>query len=464
VIPVYEAGEADGALFISMRFVDGADLREVIRRDTRLLPDRAAGLVAQMASALDAAHARGLVHRDVKPANVLVTGQPGSEHAYLTDFGLTKHVSSSSGITHTGQWVGTLDYVAPEQISGGALDARVDVYALGCVLFQTLTGQVPYPRESDVAKMYAHLNDPPQRVTTLAPGVPAELDAVIARALAKEPDARFPSAGDLGRAALAAASGGSNVVPERSVAAGEAAPTTPRVQPAAPTTVGPPPTAATAQIPVAQPPGWQPPPAPQRRSRWPIAAMLLALLALGGAAALVAGGAFDNSSEEPRATTVVVRETETQTAPGGTETTPDPEPGGGIATYEGATYSADYPADWSVVQSEVDKGAYTETRLRSPDAGAIVLIDRTPGAPADPTLAAREVEVQTAETSGYERITFQPVELGGRPGFEWVFDLPSGRRVDYFTTVDGVSFAVLGHGSDYATAEVVARQVAESLR
>src|SRR5436190_11702957 len=223
VIPVYEAGEADGALFISMRFVEGSDLRTLIRGTGQMEPPRAGGIVAQLGSALDAAHARGLVHRDVKPANVLVTGAPGSEHVYLTDFGLTKHVSSQSGMTRTGQWVGTLDYVAPEQISGGALDARVDVYSLGCVLFETLTAQVPYPRDSDVAKMYAHLNEPPARVSQLAPRAGAAFDPVVDRALAKQPDLRYPSAGHLGGAVLAAAQGVTPTAPERSVAAGGAA-------------------------------------------------------------------------------------------------------------------------------------------------------------------------------------------------------------------------------------------------
>src|SRR4051795_13591100 len=226
VIPVYEAGEAEGALFISMRYVEGYDLRAVIRSAGRIEPARAARLVGQLGDALDAAHARGLVHRDVKPANVLVAagslGSP-SEHAYLTDFGLTKHVSSSSGITHTGQWVGTLDYVAPEQISGGRLDARVDVYSLGCVLFEALTGRVPYPKDSDVAKMFAHMNEPPTPVSTLAPAAGWAFDAVIDRALAKAPEQRYPSAGDLGRAAVAASAGQHTTVPERSVAAGSAA-------------------------------------------------------------------------------------------------------------------------------------------------------------------------------------------------------------------------------------------------
>src|SRR4051795_11910152 len=223
VIPVYEAGEADGALFISMRYVEGSDLRMLIRNGGQLDPARVARIVSQLGDALDAAHARGLVHRDVKPANVLVAGAPGAEHAYLTDFGLTKHVSSQSGITHTGQWVGTLDYVAPEQISGGPLDARVDVYSLGCVLFQALTGRVPYPKESDVAKMFAHMNEPPAPVSGLVPEAGWAFDPVVARALAKAPEQRYPSAGDLGRAAVAASAGQATTVPERSVAAGSAA-------------------------------------------------------------------------------------------------------------------------------------------------------------------------------------------------------------------------------------------------
>src|SRR3954451_11153030 len=223
VIPVYEAGEADGALFISMRYVEGSDLRVLIRDGGQLDPARAARIVSQLGDALDAAHARGLVHRDVKPANVLVTGAPGSEHVYLTDFGLTRHVSSQSGITHTGQWVGTLDYVAPEQISGGPLDARVDVYSLGCVLFEALTARVPSPRASDVAKMFAHMNEPPAAVSALVPEAGWAFDAVVARALAKAPEERYPSTGDLGRAAQAAAYGQHNTAPERSVAAGSAA-------------------------------------------------------------------------------------------------------------------------------------------------------------------------------------------------------------------------------------------------
>jgi YVTN family beta-propeller protein len=221
VIPIYYTGESDGALYIAMRYVEGSDLRTLVRAEHRLEPARAAQIVAQVASALDAAHARGIVHRDVKPANVLLGA---NDHAYLTDFGLTKRVTSHTGSTRDGGWVGTLGYVAPEQIRGERLDARADVYALGCVLYHSLAGVPPYQRESDEATLWAHLNDDPPSLRERAPDVPASFDAVLTRAMAKDPDDRYPSTGDLGRAALAAAGRPVAPTPERLVAVGEAAP------------------------------------------------------------------------------------------------------------------------------------------------------------------------------------------------------------------------------------------------
>ncbi len=221
VIPVFAAGEEAGRLYFSMRYVEGDDLRTLIRREVRLAPERAAAIVAQVGSALDAAHASGIVHRDVKPANVLMTGR---DHAYLTDFGLTKRLHSAAADTRPGGWVGTLGYVAPEQIRGERVDARADIYALGCILFHALTGATPYARESDEATLWAHLNDPPPPIGPRAPGVPEDFEAVIARALAKDPADRFGSAGDLGRAALAAAGQARAVSSERVVAVGAAAP------------------------------------------------------------------------------------------------------------------------------------------------------------------------------------------------------------------------------------------------
>jgi DNA-binding beta-propeller fold protein YncE len=289
VIPIFYTGESDGALYIAMRYVEGDDLRTLARREGRLTPGRAANIVAQVGSALDAAHARGIVHRDVKPANVLLG--PG-DHAYLTDFGLTKRLQSHTGTsrTGTGGWVGTLGYVAPEQIRGGRVDARTDVYALGCVLFHALTGTTPYQRDSDEATLWAHLNDDPPAVTEAVPGVPAEFEQVIRRALAKDPDERFQSAGDLGRAALAAAGAPDVREPERLVATGAAAPADSEtvvspgeaVAPADPTVRLPPGHGGASDTPVTR----------GGRRGWPVAvaAGILLLAAAGAAIALSGGG------------------------------------------------------------------------------------------------------------------------------------------------------------------------------
>jgi streptogramin lyase len=220
VIPVYSAGDEDGRLYLAMRFVEGEDLRSLVRRTGPMAPGPAAKVIAQIGGALDAAHARGLVHRDIKPANVLLDG----DHAYLTDFGLTKRLSGETTMTGSGRWVGTLGYIAPEQIRGAPVDARADVYALGCLLFYVLTGVAPYRRDSDEATLYAHLHDEAPDAQALSPGVPGALADVVRRALAKDPDERFLSAGDLGRAALAAAGDGPAPPPERLVARGAAAP------------------------------------------------------------------------------------------------------------------------------------------------------------------------------------------------------------------------------------------------
>jgi CHASE2 domain-containing sensor protein len=199
VIPVYEAGEDDGLLFIAMRLVDGVDLSELLAEQGALSPLRSLSLTTQLAGALDAAHARGLVHRDVKPANVLITlDEP--EHLYLTDFGVATHAGVSSGMTQGGQWVGTLDYLAPEQIQGDAVDARADIYALAGVLHQCLTAQTPFPREGVSAQLWAHINATPPSPSRMTPDLPNAVDAVIARGMAKDPGARFATAGELANA------------------------------------------------------------------------------------------------------------------------------------------------------------------------------------------------------------------------------------------------------------------------
>ncbi|MFE7132149.1 serine/threonine-protein kinase [Streptomyces sp. NPDC057638] len=198
IVPVFEAGETEGLLFIAMRYVPGQDLRALLHREGPLPPGTAVRISAQVASALDAAHAHDLVHRDVKPGNILVaegTDSDHPEHVYLTDFGLTKKSLSLTGFTHNGQFVGTLDYVAPEQISGQPVDGRCDVYSFACVVYEMLTGSVPFQREDDIALLWAQQFDAPPPPTGLRPGLPPATDAVLLKALAKTPGERYDSCG-----------------------------------------------------------------------------------------------------------------------------------------------------------------------------------------------------------------------------------------------------------------------------
>ena len=194
IIPVHEAGEANGVLFIAMRYVRGGDVRTVIRRAGPLSPSCAAAIISAVASALDAAHTAGLVHRDVKPANMLVDRRPGRpDHVYLSDFGLSKGAQSSLGLTRSGQFLGTLTYSAPEQIRGGPVDGRADEYSLACAAFELLSGTPPFPREHAAAVMWAHMSEPPPLLTSQRPGLPAAVDGVLARALAKTAGDRYAS-------------------------------------------------------------------------------------------------------------------------------------------------------------------------------------------------------------------------------------------------------------------------------
>ena len=204
VIPVYEAGEQDGRLYLVMRWVEGGDLQGLIASSGRLDPALAAAVVAQVGSGLEAAHAAGLVHRDVKPANVLLASDEGALHVYLSDFGLTLDASSDTRLTQTGDLLGTVEFMAPEQLEAEPVSARTDVYALGCVLYTALSGRPPFSRGTYAATMLAQLTEPPPRPSATE-GVPEAFDAVVARALAKRPEDRYPSARALVEAALAAA-------------------------------------------------------------------------------------------------------------------------------------------------------------------------------------------------------------------------------------------------------------------
>jgi len=215
VVPVHDAGEADGIAYMVMQYVHGLDLRALACGPHPLAPRRAAEIVAGVADALDAMHGAGYVHRDVKPGNVLIARDG---HVYLSDFGLAREIAARAGATRTGHWAGTVDYAAPEQIRGRRTDVRTDVYGLGCLLFFALIGRPPYTAETVEAKLWAHLTEAPPAASLLRAGLPAAMDAVVARALAKEPADRFATAGALGRAALQAAAGAPAAAPEAAVA------------------------------------------------------------------------------------------------------------------------------------------------------------------------------------------------------------------------------------------------------
>jgi YVTN family beta-propeller protein len=234
VVPVDHAGDERGTLYLSMRLIEGTDLRRFVETGGPLDLRRVAALVAGVASGLDAAHARGMVHRDVKPANVLVEGTDGEQRVFLTDFGISRIAAGGGTVTASGELLGSADYVAPEQIAGDPVDGRADVYALGGLLHFALTGQPPFPRDNDLAKLFAHANAPRPRPSQLMPGLPIELDGVVARAMAVRPEYRYETAGELAAEVEAIVRGTAPAAPGAAVPArppGAEAPTRPLPRP-----------------------------------------------------------------------------------------------------------------------------------------------------------------------------------------------------------------------------------------
>jgi serine/threonine protein kinase len=349
VVTIFGAGEREGLLYVSMRYVEGRDLGRLISADGPLAPDQATALITQLADGLDAVHAGGLVHRDVKPANVIVERNRADAEraAFLTDFGLAKAMASTAGLTATGEVIGSVDYMAPEQIEGRRVDARTDVYALGCVLFHAVTGKVPFPERESSAKMWAHLNEPPPAAAGRV------LDPVIRRAMAKDPSRRFPSAGDLGRAAVAATRGEAVTEPEHVVASGDAAPLPETVRlsrdPALPPT--------------------DPLPRRRKRRRWVWALAVLVVIAALGVGAVIAVPKLSDSGKTPVPTGIAVPSlagqpldvAEQRLDALGLRST---EEGGGI-------FGILVPSDWNVCQTSPGPG----TRVRR-GATVSLLIDR----------------------------------------------------------------------------------------
>jgi serine/threonine protein kinase len=316
VIPIYDAGEFDGLLYIAMRYVQGPQLKAVIQTSGPLPADRLLPIMSQVGGALDAAHARGLIHRDVKPGNILVDalgGQRPADHVYLCDFGLTKQASSHSGLTQTGQFIGTIDYIAPEQIEGKDVDARTDIYSFGCVLYECLTGSVPFNKSTEAAVLWAHIQEQPIPVTQRNPDLPVALDDVIGRALDKAPETRYQSCADMVGALQTAFEGSVSGIPPVGVSVGPAS------------SVGAPPIPPGASSRVATGPVTEPaheasvpsplvPPSGRPQSRRKIAFAAVAALLVG---ALISGGivyALTSPDSTPAAA-------DTAEAAGGTECT-----------------------------------------------------------------------------------------------------------------------------------------------
>jgi YVTN family beta-propeller protein len=268
LVPVYHAGDEQGRLYLAMRFVEGTNLGELIGDEGRLDPERAIGILDQVGAALDAAHAGGLVHRDVKPANVLLEGGRGREHAYLTDFGISKLVTAGTDLTTRGRFIGTVDYVAPEQIAGEAVDGRADIYSLACVAFHALAGEPPFGRDTQLATLFAHANAPRPRISERVPGLPPELDEALVQGMAQRREDRFESAGELA-GGLQAALGTAPIAPHPRVRARDA-------------------TAETRAM-----------PSPPRSRLWAGLAAGAAAAALIAAAVLVVGGGDGDDAPQP---------------------------------------------------------------------------------------------------------------------------------------------------------------------
>ncbi len=395
VVPVFEADTTDGFLYLAMRYVQGTDLSTVIGRNGRLPPDQTVNVVGQVGAALDAAHSAGLVHRDVKPANVLLSGDRAEAHVYLTDFGLTKEISSASGPTHTGQWVGTVDYVAPEQLQGFATDARSDVYALGCVLYQCLSGQVPYSG-TEIQKMWAHAHGDVPSLADANGGAARRFDPVVARALAKDPEERFPSAGDLGRAAAAATAGAQVAVPERSVATGAAAGGAPTVREGAgvPPTRRQPESGPTRPLPPSQA-------APKRRLFGPLEVALLLLVIAGGviAGALVARGSGDDPAPAREASQPAADPQQSSSEPANTEAPPSGSTTASLASFQtGADSGAKLPA----AACETQAG---QLYCWTPNDGFTIVLDET---------GARRVRADQSSNKARVPSQFKELPIGGK--------------------------------------------------
>jgi len=413
IVDVYDAGEQDGVLYLVMRFVDGVDLRTVLRDGGRCSARRAASICSDVAAALDAAHAAGMTHRDVTPSNILLSGSGDDEQALLTDFGLVKQ-AGTDGHTKSGTWLGTLAFVAPEALRDDPIDQRADVYALGCVLFRMIAGVPPFARDHDAATIAAHLSDPPPLLSEVSTSPPA-LDAVVNKALAKNPAERFATAGQFASAAREA------------INVGEAAPT---AHEETKTRVAPPGFAV-------RPAGNEAPtaaagPAPRpRRARRAGVLMFAGLAAIAGAVGAIA---VDRAVTASGSSAKRSHSLSAQPAPVS------------LTGYSTAGYSAQVPAGWGIIEDEVDKGLYRDSVWRAPaPSKARLTIAYRPAVKVSADRVAQTLRGQAATDPTYSELAWGPIELNGRPATRWVYGRRGRARMSWTMNPCGTSVAV--HGS-----------------
>jgi serine/threonine protein kinase len=473
LVPVHAAGLLDGHLFLAMRFIAGQNLNQALDQRGPLAHDTASAILSKVAGALDAAHAAGLVHRDVTPANILLEGELGAEGVFLTDFGLVRGLDTGeTQLTRTDQVIANLDYAAPEQIKGGRVDARTDVYALGCVLYRMRSGERPFPG-TDTQKMWRIVNDP-------VPPIGREddpLDAVIARATAKDPEHRYPSAGDLARAAAEPGEALTARLPEGSVATGPAAAgyfeASEGEGAAAPTqNLGAGRESRTAVL-----PGSAPTKVGPRRALAIGAGGLAVLAGVAVAAALIASGGSD-----PAAQTVVREKTVTTSEPApatkseteaASETTTASEAQArasaapGLESFDGRAYSGLAPAGWEHELIDKPVSNYYENLWREPEdpESTFIRIDGGNPATSESPLAASEPLVEEVrQDPEYREISYGPDYKEGREAARWIYELDGDKRADYFFVTCGQGIASVGSTSPERYLELAAmfREVAFS--
>ncbi len=454
VVPVYEAKELDGQAFIAMALIPGENLARLIAREGALNPARAVEILGQVASALDAAHDKGIIHRDVKPANVLLDGRV--RHAYLSDFGIAKSLEATKGVTGTGFGVGSIRYVAPEQAENQEPDRRTDVYSLGVVFFEALTGQLPFDEGSDAFMLMEKLNSNPKHPSDVNPALDPIFDEVCDMALARDPDDRFETAGDFAHAARDALDGKATTKAFKKSPDAEKTKKIP-LDPVDPTTVLEQETGDSfAEL--------------VRRHRLVAAGCIAVLLLIVGGFALSRSG---GDAEDSNGSTSLAGSTESS-APSGQDQEgsdgPDQavsSPEAGTSSVERNLFSAEIPEGW--VPEEVDEknsGRFTNVWSDPSNPDVSVLIDSQRPAPDVSVMeSAASVRAQTSQSKGYSEVSFEETTTSVGPTAEWVFDLPEGRRVDYFFQGCDVGVAVLGSApaSQFDEMEATFQAVAASV-